>query len=260
MSRPVALVTGASIGIGREMALQLAQEGHDLVLVARSEGKLKELAGELKQKYGANGTVISSDLGKPGSAQALFDAVKAKGIAVDVLINNAGFGLKGRFVKLSLAEQQEMIQLNITTLTELSWLFGRDMATRGRGRILNIGSIASFQPGPEFAVYAATKAYVLSFSEAIDAELRAQGVNVSALCPGAVLTNFHDRANNDSKLLLATAMQAEPVARAGLRAMFARRPVVIPGLLNWIAVFAVRLTPRRIVTTVSYLMIGKSPA
>lgn len=260
MSRPVALVTGASIGIGREMALLLAQQGHDLVLVARGEAKLNELAAELKQKHGANGTVIALDLGRAGSAQALFDAVKAKGIAVDVLLNNAGFGLKGRFVKLSLAEQQEMIQLNVTTLTELCWLFGRDMATRGQGRILNVGSIASFEPGPEFAVYSATKAYVLSFSEAIDAELRVKGVNVTALCPGAVLTNFHDRANNDSKLLLATAMKPEPVARAGLRALFSGQPVVIPGLINWIAAFTVRLTPRRVVTAVSYLMIGRSPA
>lgn len=260
MTRPVALVTGASIGIGREIARLLAQEGHDLVLVARSEDKLQALAAELKQQYGAAGTVIGADLGRAGSAQALHDAVTAKGIAVDVLVNNAGFGLKGRFVKLSLAEQQEMLQLNVTTLTELSWLFGRGMAARGRGRILNVGSVASFQPGPEFTVYAATKAYVLSFSEALDAELRGQGVTVTALCPGAVLTNFHDRASNDSKLLLSTAMQVEPVARAGVRALLAGRPVVIPGLVNWLAAFMVRLTPRRLVTAVSYALIGKSPA
>lgn len=259
MARPVALVTGASIGIGKELATQLAQDGHDLILVARSADKLQSLANELKQ-YGATGTVIASDLGKPGSAQKLFDEVKAKGLAVDVLVNNAGFGLKGRFVKLSLAEQQEMIQLNITTLTELCWLFGRDMAARGKGRILNVGSVGSFQPCPEFGVYAATKAYVLSFSEAIDAELRDQGVNVTVLCPGAVLTEFHTRAGNDSKLLLATAMQPAPVARAGLRALGGRQPMVIPGLLNWIAIFSVRLMPRRMVTTVSHLMAGKSPA
>lgn len=260
MPRPVALVTGASIGIGRELATQLAQEGHDLVLVARSEDKLQQLAAELKQKYGAASTVIAADLGRPGSAQALFDAVQAKNIAVDVLVNNAGFGLKGRFVKLSLAEQQEMIQLNVTTLTELCWLFGRAMAARGKGRILNVGSVASFQPGPEFGVYSATKAYVLMLSEAIDAELRPQGVNVSTLCPGAVETNFHARASNDSKLLLATAMQPAPVARAGLRALFSGRPVVIPGFLNWFAIFTVRFTPRRLVTKVSYLLIGRSPA
>lgn len=260
MARPVALVTGASIGIGKELAAQLAQEGHDLVLVARNEGKLNEVAAELKQKYGAASTVIAADLGRPGSGQALFDAVKAKGITVEVLVNNAGFGLKGRFVKLSLAEQLEMIQLNVTTLTELCWLFGRDMAGRGHGRILNVGSVGSFQPGPEFSVYSATKAYVLTMSEGIDAELRAQGVNVTALCPGAVLTDFHARASNDSKLLLATAMKTEPVARAGLRALFSGKPVVIPGLLNWLAIFSVRLTPRRLVTAVSYRLIGKSPA
>lgn len=260
MTRPIALVTGASIGIGKELAAQLAQQGHDLILVARNEAKLQEVAAELKQAHGASSTVIAADLGVAGSAQKLFDAIKAKGLAVEVLVNNAGFGLKGRFVKLSLTEQQEMIQLNITTLTELCWLFGRDMAARGKGRILNVGSVGSFQPGPEFGVYAATKAYVLSLSEAIDAELREQGVNVTALCPGAVLTNFHARASNDSKLLLATAMQPEPVARAGLRALFGKRPVVIPGLLNWIAIFSVRLTPRRLVTAVSYALIGRSPA
>ena len=258
MKRPVALVTGASIGIGREIAVLLAQQGHDLVLAARSTDKLEALAAELRAQYGAASTVITTDLGRPGSAQALFDAVTARGIHVDVLVNNAGFGLKGRFLGLSLAEQQEMIQLNISSLTELSWLFGRAMAQRGHGRILNIGSIASFQPGPEFTVYAATKAYVLSFSEALDAELRPQGVNVTALCPGAVQTNFHDRAGNDSKLLLATIMPVAPVARAGVRALFAGRPVVIPGWLNRLAVFAVRFTPRRLVTAVSYRMIGRS--
>ncbi len=260
MKRPVALVTGASIGIGREIALLLAQQGHDLVLVARSADKLQALAAELHRAHGVHSTVIASDLGVAGSAQALYNAVQAHGLAVDVLVNNAGFGLKGRFVKLSLAGQMEMVQLNITTLTELSWLFGRDMAARGYGRILNVGSVASFEPGPEFAVYAATKAYVLSFSEALDAELRERGVNVTALCPGAVLTNFHDRASNDSKLLLSTAMQPQPVARAGVRALFAGRPVVIPGWLNRLAIFTVRLTPRRLVTKVSYWMIGKSPA
>ncbi|MFZ5723447.1 MAG: SDR family NAD(P)-dependent oxidoreductase [Pseudomonadota bacterium] len=259
MARPVALVTGASIGIGKEIAARLAREGHDLILVARSADKLLAVAEELQKKHGATSTVIAADLGQPGSAQKLFDAVQAKHLVVDVLVNNAGFGLKGRFVKLSLAEQQEMIQLNITTLTELCWLFGRDMAARGRGRILNVGSVGSFQPGPEFGVYSATKAYVLSFSEAIDAELRSQGVNVTALCPGAVLTNFHARASNESKILLATAMQAEPVARAGVRALFGKRPVVIPGLLNRIAIFSVRLMPRRVVTGVSYLLIGRSP-
>lgn len=258
MDRPVALVTGASIGIGRELAVQLAQEGHDLVLVARSEEKLAEVAADLKTRFGAASTVLAADLARPGSAQGLFDAVRERGITVDVLVNNAGFGLKGRFLKLSLAEQQEMIQLNLTTLTELCWLFGRDMASRGRGRILNVGSVGSFQPGPEFSVYSATKAYVLMLSEGIDAELRSQGVNVTALCPGAVLTEFHARAKNDSKLLLATAMKPEPVARAGLRALFRRRPVVVPGLVNALAIFSVRLMPRRLVTAVSYLLIGRS--
>ncbi len=260
MKRPLALVTGASLGIGREFALQLAQQGYDLVLAARSAEKLQQLADELKQQYGASSTVIAIDLGKTGSAHTLYAAAQTRGLQVDVLVNNAGFGLKGRFAKMTLPEQMEMIQLNISTLTELCWLFGNDMAARRHGRILNVGSVASFEPSPEFAVYAATKAYVLSFSEAIDAELREKGVRVTALCPGAVRTNFHARANNDSKLLLAASMDAAPVAAAGLRALFADRPVVVPGLINKVVVLSVRFTPRWLVTKISYLLIGKSPA
>jgi len=258
MTRPLALITGASMGIGADMAREFARSGHDLVLVARTEPKLQELAGELKQ-LGAESTVIALDLGKPSAAQRLYDAVKAKGLAIEALINNAGFGLKGPFIKLSLAEQQEMMHLNMGTLTELCWLFGRDMAERGKGRILNVGSVASFQPGPEFAVYSATKAYVLSFSESLDAELRPKGVNVTALCPGAVHTHFHTRAKNDSKLLLATAMQSPPVAAAAHRALMRRIPVIVPGLLNWLAVFFVRLMPRRMVTWVAYSLVGRTP-
>ena len=202
--------------------------------------------------------MIALDLGKEGAANELYEAVKARGLAVEALVNNAGFGLKGPFLKHSLTEQQQMMQLNIVTLTELCWLFGRDMAARGKGRILNVGSVASFQPGPEFAVYSATKAYVLSFSESLDAELRPRGVNVTALCPGVVHTNFHARAGNDSKMLLATGMRSRIVAAAAHRALMASTPVVVPGLLNKLAVFFVRLTPRQLVTKVAYLLVGRT--
>lgn len=257
MTRPVALVTGASMGIGADIAREFARQGCDLVLVARSEPKLNELAAELKG-LGANSTVIALDLAQPGAAQQLYDAVIARGIAVDSLANNAGFGLKGPFVKLSLTEQQEMMQLNVVTLTELCWLFGRDMAGRGKGHILNVASVAAFQSGPEFSVYAATKAYVLVLSESIDAELRPQGVNVTALCPGVVSTYFHTRAKNDSKLLLATAMDSKPVAAEAVRALMAKQPVVIPGLVNQMAVSMVRFLPRKVVTAASYLLVGRS--
>lgn len=257
MTRPVALVTGASMGIGADIAREFARRGHDLVLVARNEQKLNALAAELKS-MGANSTVIALDLGKAGAAQKLYDTVRSQPLVVETLVNNAGFGLKGRFIKLPMEEQSEIVQLNIVTLTELCWLFGRDMAARGFGRILNVASVAAFQSGPEFSVYAATKAYVLILSESLDAELRSQGVNVTALCPGVVNTHFHARAKNDSKLLLATAMDSKPVAVAAVRALFDCKPVVVPGLLNFMAIQAVRFLPRRLVTAVSYILVGRS--
>lgn len=258
MTRPVALVTGASMGIGADIARELARRGHDLVLVARNEQKLDELAAELKA-LGAHSTVIALDLAKQGAAQKLYDTVRAQPIVVETLVNNAGFGIKGRFIKLTMHEQNEMVQLNIVTLTELCWLFGRDMAARGFGRILNVASVAAFQSGPEFSVYAATKAYVLILSESINAELRSQGVNVTTLCPGVVNTHFHVRAKNDSKLLLSTAMDSKPVAAAAVRALMECKPVVVPGLINFIAIQIVRFLPRRLVTAASYLLVGRSP-
>lgn len=257
MTRPVALVTGASMGIGADIAREFARRGHDLVLVARNEQKLNALAAELKS-LGASSTVVVLDLGKPGAAQKLYDTVRAQPIVVETLVNNAGFGLKGRFIRLPINEQSEIVQLNIVTLTELCWLFGRDMAARGFGRILNVASVAAFQSGPEFSVYAATKAYVLILSESLDAELRAQGVNVTALCPGVVNTEFHARAKNDSKLLLSTAMDSKPVAAAAVRALIECRPVVVPGLINFMAIQIVRFLPRRLVTAVSYFLVGRS--
>jgi uncharacterized protein len=246
------------MGLGADMARELARSGHDFVLVARTEAKLAALARELKT-LGAESTVIARDLALPGAAQALYDEVKAHGLTISVLVNSAGFGLKGKFITLSLEEQREMMHLNMVSVTELCWLFGRDMAARGAGRILNVGSVASFQPGPEFAVYSASKAYVLILSESLDAELRPKGVTVTALCPGAVRTHFHERAKNDSKLLLATAMESPPVARAAHRALMQGIPVVVPGLLNWWAVFLVRLLPRRLVTWVAYALVGRKP-
>lgn len=257
MKRPVALVTGASMGIGADIAREFAARGYDLILVARSQPALQQLADELGRS-GAACTVMAMDLARPGSARALYDAVAGAGLTVDALVNNAGFGLKGRFIALPLDEQHDMLQLNIVTLTELCWLFGRDMAQRGRGQILNVASVAAFQSGPEFSVYAATKAYVLILSESLDAELRAQGVNVTALCPGVVDTNFHARANNQSRLLLATASTPQPVARAAVDALLQKKPVIIPGIVNVLAIVMVRLLPRTWVTRVSYTLVGRS--
>ena len=249
------LITGASMGIGLEMARDLASRCKHLILVARSADALEALAEELRAAHGVQVTVIALDLGVPGAAQALYARTQA--LQVDALINNAGFGLKGGFVDLPLDDQQRMLQLNIQTLTDLCHLYGKDMAARGHGRIQNVASVAAFQPGPNMAVYCATKAYVLSFSEALDAELRARGVRVSALCPGAVDTAFHAVAKTDSKVMQAMAMAPQPVARAGVQALLSGRRIVIPGVMNWLMVFFVRWMPRCAVTTVAGRVIGR---
>ena len=248
-----ALITGASMGIGMDMARELASEVKHLVLVARSEDALQGLANELNASHGVQTTVIALDLARPGAAEELYN--RTRDLSVDVLVNNAGFGLKGEFLALPLVDQQRMMQLNMTTLTELCHLFGNDMVQRGRGRILNVASVAAFQAGPKMAIYCATKAFVLSLSEALDVELAAHGVRVTALCPGAVDTHFHTVAKNDSKLLLSTAMKPAPVARAGVEGLLKGKRVVIPGWLNGVTVFSTRLMPRRAVNRITYKMI-----
>lgn len=248
-----ALITGASMGIGKDIAQELAGQVDHLILVARSEKALNELAATLAEQYKIKTTVIAQDLAVPGAAEALHTKTLAFG--VDILVNNAGFGLKGSFLDLPLIEQQKMMHLNMITLTELCHLYGTDMVKQGKGRIMNVASVAAFQAGPKMAIYCATKAFVLSFSEALDVEMQAKGVRVTALCPGAVDTNFHDVAKNDSKLLLSTAMQPGPVAKAGVNAMLRGKRVVIPGWLNLLTIFSVRLMPRRAVNSLTLKMI-----
>jgi len=256
MTRPVALITGASMGIGLELAAQFARHGHDLILVARSESKLKELATELKRKHQAESTVIAMDLAEPGAAKSLFEQVNGLGLIVSVLANNAGYGITQAFVDSSFEVQMGMVNLNITALTELCYLFGRGMADRGDGRIINVASIAAFQPGPMMSVYAASKAYVLMLSEGLDVELSPRGVHVTALCPGAVDTNFWDVAGNrGNQLLLRTSMGPAKVAAVGVSALMRGKAVVIPGLLNRLAVFAVRMAPRWLVARISLVLI-----
>lgn len=254
--RQTVLITGASMGIGRDMALELAEQVGHLILVARSQEALRQLATRLEAEQGVKTTVIALDLAQPDAAETLYRQVSELGLRVDVLVNNAGFGLKGEFLALPLSDQQRMMQLNMGTLTALCHLFGQDMVRRGEGRILNVASVAAFQPGPLMAIYCATKAFVLSLSEALDTELRPKGVRVTALCPGAVDTHFHTVAKNDSKLLLGMAMQPEPVAREAVRGLLHGRRVVIPGWLNRLSVFSVRLMPRRWVAGIAYRLIA----
>jgi hypothetical protein len=242
---PSALITGASSGIGLELARVFAREGYRVVLVSRNEKLLRDLAGELKTET----VVIAKDLTKTGAAQEVFDQV----CQVDALVNNAGFGSSGRFAEAPLNEQLDMMQLNMTALVALTGLFLPGMLKAKSGRILNVASTAAFQPGPLMAVYYATKAFVLSFSEAIHEELSGSGVIVTALCPGATETGFGDRANmNDARLFKGKKlMDARAVAEAGYRGLIAGKAIVIPGLMNRMMAQSVRVSPRSAVRKIA---------
>lgn len=228
-----ALITGASSGIGEELAELFARDKTNVILVARSGDKLQTLATRLQQTYGIRADVFTSDLSQPGAAQALFDQVTAAGLSVDCLVNNAGFGGMGYFDQMPLETHSRMILVNVLALTELTRLFIPGMVARRAGRILNIGSTASFQPGPNSAVYYATKAYVRSFSEGLQTELSGTGVTVTCLCPGPTKTNFGQHADMDqTPVFRFLAMDVKPVALAGYRATLAGRTLVVPGIAN----------------------------
>jgi hypothetical protein len=247
-----ALITGASFGIGMELARIFARDGYNLVLVARSADKLRQLASELEKAHGTRSLILATDLTAPGAAAYVLDQTTRADITVDVLVNNAGFGQFGFFAENDLEECLKQIQLNITTLTHLTRLYLPGMIERKTGRILNVASTAAFQPGPLMAVYYATKAYVLHFSEAIANELKGTGVTATCLCPGATATEFHKRANiTDIQLLRFGAMDARAVAEDGYRGLMAGKPVVISGFKNWLLAQSVRFSPRQMVTAVA---------
>lgn len=248
-----ALITGASGGIGYELAKLCAKDGNRVVLVARSAEQLANVAAELSSLGAAETLVLAKDLSAPHAAREVHQELTARAIAVDVLINNAGYGLAGKFVDLDSAAQLNMIALNITALTELTHHFLGAMIARGTGRVLNISSTAAFQPGPLMAVYYATKAYVLSFSEALSEELRGTGVTATCLCPGATRTGFGERANmGASRLFKApTVMDADDVARIGYAAMKKGKPLVIAGPYNAALAFSVRFTPRWLIPKIT---------
>lgn len=246
-TRPLALVTGASAGIGKELARVLATD-HDLVLTARRGDELHALAAELRAAHAAACHVFPADLADPSGPRQLFDAVAAAGLSVDVLVNNAGFGDHGPFVDADPDKLLRMIRVNVTALTELTALFLPGMRTRGRGRVLNVGSVAGFQPGPLMAVYYATKAFVNSLSEALDDELRGTGVTVTCLCPGPTQSEFRAVAGIRQGFSVAQAMSARTVAEIGVSAMRRGKRMVIPGFRNRLLIFAERFLPRRVVT------------
>jgi len=240
------LITGASSGIGLELARCFAADKSCLVLVARNTGALQSLADELRCKHGIQTTVLTADLSRPETPARVFNELQQAGITVDVLVNNAGFGAHGPFAGLPLRRQLEMIQVNVAALTELTGLFLPGMIERKRVGVLNVGSVAGFVPGPGMAVYFATKAYVLSFTEALAGELAGTGLAVTALCPGPTGTNFGNVARGKKeRKFKPPKMSAETVARCGHRAFRKGRMLAIPGLQNHFLIFLTRITPHR---------------
>jgi short-subunit dehydrogenase len=250
-----ALITGASSGIGYELSKLFAADGTNLVLVARSEQRLNEIASDLAQTYGVRVTVLAKDLSDPASPGEIFAALQAQSIGVDVLVNNAGFGTYGPFAKIDWAEELRMLQVNVVSLTHLTKLFLPGMIERRSGHILNVGSTGSFAPGPLMAAYCATKAYVLSLSEAISEEVRGTGVSVTALCPGVTRTGFQARAKVEHlQLTSGSMMSARQVAEAGYKALMRGQAIVVPGFSNQLLAFAVRITPRSLARRVAHRM------
>jgi short-subunit dehydrogenase len=247
--RRTALITGASSGIGLALAELCARDGYDLVLVARREDRLRELQEKWTAKYLVNVRSLPMDLGDVAAPQRLFDELA--GTPIDILINNAGFATYGPFAETDVASQLEMVRVNVLTVTHLTRLFLPSMVERAEGRILNLASMAAFVPGPLMAVYYSTKAYVLSFSEALSEELRGSGVTVTAFCPGPTATEFQTRARlHRSGLLRIARMEVGPIAEAGYRAMMKGETVAVPGILNKVVTVLIRMAPRFLIRRV----------
>jgi uncharacterized protein len=248
-----ALITGASAGLGYEFAHLFARDKYNLILVARNGPKLAQLAEELGQQQGISVKTIPLDLGLPQASQNLFEETQRGGMHVDILVNNAGYGISGKFADIPLEESSGQIQLNVSALTLLTRLFLGPMLARRSGKVMNVASTAAFQPGPLMAVYYATKAYVLSFSEALSDELKGTGVSVTCFCPGATLTEFQKRAQSENSRLFKqlAPMEAKTVAEDGYRALMAGKTLAIAGFRNWLVAESVRFAPRKVVTAVS---------
>lgn len=248
-----ALITGASNGIGYEMAKVHAEKGDNLVLVARSINKLDDLKREIEEKYKVSVHTIGKDLSVPGAAINVHDEIKEKGISIDYLVNNAGFGDFGLFAESDWNKQEQMINVNVIALAHLTRLCLPDMINRGSGKIMNVASTASFQPGPTMSVYFATKAFVLSFSEAVNEEVREHGITVTALCPGSTRSGFQAAASNEAHKLHErnNIPASRDVAEFGYRAMMKGRAVAIHGFKNSVLATSVRFSPRSLVVKIA---------
>ena len=239
-----ALVTGASSGLGALFARELAKQGRPLVLVARRADRLQALAAELEQAQGVRAVPVPSDLTAPGAVESLVGRLRSEGFEIETLINNAGFGLRGALTDVPKARLLEMIDVNIRALVDLTCELAPAMRQARRGGILNVASTAAFQPGPFMAVYYASKAFVLSFSEALHEELRKDGVHVTCLCPGATDTEFGEVSSMQNTRLFRLVGAPEPVVQAALRGLARNQAVVVPGLVNAALAASVRVTPR----------------
>jgi uncharacterized protein len=239
--KKTALITGATSGLGYEFVKLFADNGYNLVLIARNEQKLEEMKHTFKS---IDVKVISKDLSVPGAAKEIFNEVEEMGITIEVLVNNAGFGLMGEFHELDIKKQVEMIQLNIIALTELTYYFLPEMKHRNSGRIMNVASTAAFQPGPLMAVYYATKGFVLSFSEALVEELKGNNVTVTTLCPGATKTNFGSVASVEGTKMFSRAMDSNIVAKQGYDALMSGKRVIVTGGLNKAGAIGAKFMPR----------------
>lgn len=250
---PTALITGASTGIGRELSFVAAAAGYDLVLVARNREQLEAVAAQVRGRHKRDVQIIVKDLARQESVPELFDEVRQSHEHVEILVNNAGFGMLGFFAEMDTDRQIQMINLNVGALTHLSRLYAPGMIARRKGYILNIASTAAFQPGPLMAVYYATKAYVVSFSSALHNELKEHDVVVTALCPGPTSTEFQKRANMDATTLFKGpgVMSAKAVAGIGFRALMKGKPLVVAGKLNATMAFLTRFAPRQLAASLA---------
>lgn len=258
--KKTALITGASSGIGLELAKIHAQKGGNLVLVARNKEKLKQLKAEWEEKYSIEVHVLKKDLSEANAAQRVYDFTQKEKLKIDYLINNAGFGNYGLFQETQWQKEEKMIQLNITALTQLCKLYLKDMVKVKSGKIMNIASTAAFQPGPMMAVYFATKSYVLHFSEAIGAELKSSGVSVTALCPGPTASGFQSTAAMEESGAVKGKQlpTAKEVAEYGYQAMLKGAPVAIHKLSNRALVQLTRFFPRKWVTAITQKVMKKA--
>lgn len=244
-SMKTALITGASSGIGKEFVTIFAQNGYNLVLAARNKEALQEISKATEDKFNNKIEVVAIDLSVKESPQKLYDLMHEKDIQIDVLVNNAGFGEHGNVIETTPSRLTNMIDLNVTTLTELTTLFVTEMTKRDSGKILNIASTAAFQPIPKMAVYAATKAYVLNFTEALHFELRKTNVTVSTLCPGATKTGFEKNANFNTSNLFKGAMDAKTVAEIGYKGLMKGKMTIVSGGKNKVMSFFSNVMPSR---------------